>query len=411
MALADLREKWDKTHLCGSIYGEHCEHFLYTQEKIEYNNKALDRYCIYCTANGKARKISGAAAWTGLTPKYCYKRQEQEITEDKTMAFDFSNIRAKGKLGGLSSFSASAAGDENVQIVSIPMDMIDPFSEGLHPFKSYTVDKIDELAESIKVNGLLQPIIVSRKKDGRYMIIAGHNRFRACQKNNMESIDAVIKNELTPAQQKLMVDTNLEQRHKLTAKERALAYKIKHDCLKELGVNNPTALIAKENGENRKSVQRYLAISRLNPELLDMVDSDKLKLNVGVTISSIDEESQNSLSEYLSDDEKATVSDKQAMAIKTEAAVKVLSVDDIAEILEDKPQKEKKKSDIIKISYSEIADKIYGLPQEEVKPMIEWLITTCNEQVRNYCVQEGYSISNEENIENYLMDENDDYEL
>lgn len=329
------------------------------------------------------------------------------------MAFDFTNIKAKGKLGGLSSFSSSAAVDENVQIVSIPIDMIDPFSEGLHPFKSYTVDKIDELAESIKVNGLLQPIIVSRKTDGRYMIIAGHNRFRACQKNNMESIDAVIKNELTPAQRKLMmVDTNLEQRHKLTAKERALAYKIKHDCLRELGVNNPTALIAKENGENRKSVQRYLAISRLSPELLDMVDSDKLKLNVGVTISSIDEESQNSLSEYLSEDEKATVSDKQAIAIKTEAAVKVLSVDDIAEILEDKPQKEKKKSDIIKISYADIADKIYGLPQEEVKPMIEWLITTCNEQVRNYCVQEGYlSANDEENIENYLMDKNDDYEL
>lgn len=330
------------------------------------------------------------------------------------MAFDFTSIKAKGKLNGLSSFSSISEADDNVKITPIPIDMIDPYTEGLHPFKSYTIDKIDELAESIKVNGLLQPIIVSRKTDGRYMIIAGHNRFRACQKNNMDTIDAVVRNELTATQRKLMmVDTNLEQRHKLTAKERALAYKIKQECLKELGATNPTAVIAKENGESRKSVQRYIAISRLTPELLDMVDTDRIKLSVGVAVSSVDSETQNSLSEYLiSEGEKATVDEKQAKEIQLEATVKPLSVDDIAEILEKKPQKEKKQSDVIKISYADIADKIYGLPQEEVKPMIEWLITTCNEQVRNYCVQEGYlSANDEENIENYLMDENDDYEL
>lgn len=96
MASTNLKEKWDRTHLCGSIYGEHCEHLMYaTQEKNEYNNKALDIYCVYCTANGTARKIGGAATWTGLSPKYCYKRHNQEITEDKTMAFDFTNIKAK----------------------------------------------------------------------------------------------------------------------------------------------------------------------------------------------------------------------------------------------------------------------------------------------------------------------------
>ena len=116
------------------------------------------------------------------------------------MAFDFTNIKAKGKLNGLSSFSSLPAEDDTVKITPIPIDMIDPYTESLHPFKSYTVDKIDELAESIKVNGLLQPIIVSRKSDGRYMIIAGHNRFRACQKNNMDTIDAVIRNELTATQ-------------------------------------------------------------------------------------------------------------------------------------------------------------------------------------------------------------------
>ena len=107
------------------------------------------------------------------------------------MAFDFTNIKAKGKLnGGLSSFSSLPAEDDTIKITPIPIDMIDPYTESLHPFKSYTVDKIDELAESIKVNGLLQPIIVSRKSDGRYMTQPfpcvsekqhGHYR-RSCQK-------------------------------------------------------------------------------------------------------------------------------------------------------------------------------------------------------------------------------------
>ncbi len=421
MASTNLKEKWDRTHLCGSIYGEHCEHLMYaTQEKNEYNNKALDIYCVYCTANGTARKIGGAATWTGLSPKYCYKRHNQEITEDKTMAFDFTNIKAKGKLNGLSSFSSLPAEDDTVKITPIPIDMIDPYTESLHPFKSYTVDKIDELAESIKVNGLLQPIIVSRKSDGRYMIIAGHNRFRACQKNNMDTIDAVVRNELTATQRKLMmVDTNLEQRHKLTAKERALAYKIKQDCLKELGATNPTAVIAKENGESRKSVQRYIAISRLTPELLDMVDTDRIKLSVGVTVSAVDTETQNSLSEYLiSEGEKATVDEKQAKEIQLEATVKPLSVDDIAEILEKKPQKEKKQSDIIKIHYADIADSVMGLPKEEIEPLVRWLLTNNKAQIADYCNDKGFvsvaettADSDAESIDGILMDDNEEFDI
>ena len=330
------------------------------------------------------------------------------------MAFDFTNIKAKGKLNGLSSFSSLTAEDDTVKITPIPIDMIDPYTESLHPFKSYTVDKIDELAESIKVNGLLQPIIVSRKSDGRYMIIAGHNRFRACQKNNMDSIDAVIRNELTATQRKLMmVDTNLEQRHKLTAKERALAYKIKQECLKELGATNPTAVIAKENGESRKSVQRYIAISRLTPELLDMVDTDRIKLSVGVAVSAVDKETQNSLSEYLiSEGEKATVDEKQAKEIQLEATVKPLSVDDIAEILE------KKQSDIIKIHYADIADNVMGLPIEEIEPLVRWLLSNNQSQIADYCNDKGFTSVTEttaandvESIDGILMDDEDEFDI
>ncbi len=252
------------------------------------------------------------------------------------------------------------------------------------------------------------------------MIIAGHNRFRACQKNNMDTIDAVVRNELTATQRKLMmVDTNLEQRHKLTAKERALAYKIKQDCLKELGATNPTAVIAKENGESRKSVQRYIAISRLTPELLDMVDTDRIKLSVGVTVSAVDTETQNSLSEYLiSEGEKATVDEKQAKEIQLEATVKPLSVDDIAEILEKKPQKEKKQSDIIKIHYADIADSVMGLPKEEIEPLVRWLLTNNQSQIADYCNDKGFvsvaettADSDAESIDGILMDDEDEFKI
>ena len=270
------------------------------------------------------------------------------------MAFDFTNIKAKGKLNGLSSFSSLPAEDDTVKITPIPIDMIDPYTESLHPFKSYTVDKIDELAESIKVNGLLQPIIVSRKSDGRYMIIAGHNRFRACQKNNMDTIDAVVRNELTATQRKLM-----------------------------------------------------------------MVDTDRIKLSVGVTVSAVDTETQNSLSEYLiSEGEKATVDEKQAKEIQLEATVKPLSVDDIAEILEKKPQKEKKQSDIIKIHYADIADSVMGLPKEEIEPLVRWLLTNNQSQIADYCNDKGFvsvaettADSDAESIDGILMDDEDEFKI
>lgn len=164
------------------------------------------------------------------------------------------------------------------------------------------------------------------------MIISGHNRYRACLKNCADSIEAVVRNELTMIQCRLMmVDTNLEQRHKLSVKERALAYKIKHECLKELGVTNHTASIARENGENRRSV----AISRLTPALLDMADNERIKLNTAVTLSSLDKQTQDNLAEYLETTDNRQITERQAAILKNTSADKSPSVSEIAELFND----------------------------------------------------------------------------
>lgn len=325
------------------------------------------------------------------------------------MAFDFTDIKARtGKLAGLSSFS-SVASEGSSQIVRIPMDLIEPFAEGAHPFREYTPEKLDELAESIKINGLLQPIIVFRKTDGRYMIISGHNRYRACLKNCADSIEAVVRNELTMIQSRLMmVDTNLEQRHKLSVKERALAYKIKHECLKEFGVTNPTASIARENGENRRSVQRYLAISRLTPALIDMADNERIKLNTAVTLSSLDKQTQDNLAEYLETTDNRQITERQAAILKNSSADKSLSLSEIAELFNDSLTKSKRNSSFVRICYDDISASLDGIPEKETGKLIRWLLSVSPEKIEEYRKINGLvgtqNISDELSEENYYAE-------
>ena len=106
------------------------------------------------------------------------------------------------------------------------------------------------------------------------------------------------------------------------------------------------------------------------------------------------------------------------VAVVVEATVKPLSVDDIAEILEKKPQKEKKQSDIIKIHYADIADSVMGLPKEEIEPLVRWLLTNNQSQIADYCNDKGFvsvvettADSNAESIDGILMDDEDEFRI
>ena len=294
-------------------------------------------------------------------------------------AFDFSGMKAKSKLGGLSSFSVGVA--EGDVITNIPVDMLDSFDG--QPFKMYSSERMEELKESIQNNGLLQPIVVTRKDNGRYLILAGHNRVQAHREIGYTEIKAVVKTELSQSEAKLiMLDTNLCQRLKLSVKERTKAYVMKHEALRDLGYSNATAIISKENAESKRSVQRYLALGRLEDDLLDRVDKEEINIKTGVNLSSLDKESQRNLEEYISEN-KVKLNETNSAELKEAAADKVLTTDDIADILEE-PQKKKKAPTEIKIKYADIKDKLYGLPIDEVRPLIDWLFVKYTDEVREY---------------------------
>lgn len=143
------------------------------------------------------------------------------------MAFDFSNIKAKGKLNGLSFYSSVS---DNDSVHEIPLDLIDSF-EG-HPFSVIDNDDMIQLTESVKHNGIMNPAIVREKGSGRYELISGHRRKRACELVGLETLKAYVKQLTDEEATIIMVDSNL-QREKILPSERAFAYKMKYEVLKK----------------------------------------------------------------------------------------------------------------------------------------------------------------------------------
>lgn len=144
------------------------------------------------------------------------------------MAFDFSNIKAKGKLNGLSFYSPVS---DNDSVHEIPLDLIDSF-EG-HPFSVVDNDDMVQLTESVKHNGIMNPAIVREKGSGRYELISGHRRKRACELAGLKTLKAYVKQLTDEEATIIMVDSNL-QREKILPSERAFAYKMKYEVLKKV---------------------------------------------------------------------------------------------------------------------------------------------------------------------------------
>ena len=221
------------------------------------------------------------------------------------MAFDFSNIKAKGKLNGLSFYSSVS---DNDSVHEIPLDLIDSF-EG-HPFSVVDNDDMIQLTESVKHNGIMNPAIVREKGSGRYELISGHRRKRACELAGLETLKAYVKHPGGGAcsEQRLhssLGDSNL-QREKILPSEKAFAYKMKYDILKK-SVGRPATdklspvatksgrtdeQIGDMFGESKDTVRRYIRLTYLIKEIRDMVDDDKLSIRAAVEISYIQPEKQ-----------------------------------------------------------------------------------------------------------------------
>lgn len=234
-------------------------------------------------------------------------------------------------------------------IVKIKISQIDDFKD--HPFLVNDDDELKQLANSIKENGLLNPIIVRPKKNERYELISGHRRKLASQLNGMKEIDAFIKELNDDEATIFMVDSNM-YRERILPSERAFAYKMKLEAIKHQGKKLDTSttgvsklrsdeIIARENGESREKVRRYVRLTYLIPEILKLVDNsvihDKrtyltIGLKPAVELSYLTKEEQKLLySTFIYDD--LTPSHGQAIKIRELSKKKQLNYNTLCEIL------------------------------------------------------------------------------
>ena len=243
------------------------------------------------------------------------------------------------------------------KVQNISLDLIDEFPN--HPFKVLDNDEMNKLVDSIKEsNGVLVPTIVRKKNNGRYEMVSGHRRMRASQLLGLETIPSIVKNLTDDEATIIMVDSNI-QREKLLPSEKAFAYKMKMDAIKHQGKSTSgqvvqklesADLLGKENDESGRQVRRYIRLTYLIPELLDMVDKEKIALGPAISLSYLNEDYQNSLLDYIQYFD-ATPSQGQANELKRLFQNNELEVQKIKEIMmKEKPnQVEKIKLDASRI--------------------------------------------------------------
>lgn len=231
------------------------------------------------------------------------------------------------------------------QISSIPINRLHAF-EG-HPYKVLDNEEMDSLTESIRENGVLVPALVRPLEcvPGEYEVIAGHRRAHAAKRAGLETVPAFVYDIDRDAAAILLVDSNLHREHILPS-EKAFAYKLKYDAMRHQGTPSQVGTklrtdeqLARETGESRNQVQRYLRLTHLIPPLLDLVDEGRIAFSVGVELSYLDQPAQEHVAELIARDE-ITPSFSQAVRMhrETSQGFESISKERIDEIMsEEKP--------------------------------------------------------------------------
>ncbi len=217
------------------------------------------------------------------------------------------NKRPGQQLRGLSVQELLGVSNEE-SAMDIEIRLIQPFKN--HPFRVVDDEKMQDLVESIKVNGVLSPVLLREAEHGRYEMISGHRRMHAAKLAGLDTIPAIIRDMTDDEATIIMVDANI-QREELLPSEKAFALKMKMDAMRHQGTSRHngekqesqiTASIVGENsGMAARSVQRYVRLTELIPALLDYVDQKRLQFILAVEISYIDKEVQEWLYEYIRD--------------------------------------------------------------------------------------------------------------
>ena len=242
------------------------------------------------------------------------------------MAFDTSGIRLKPCVD-LFSTEASRQDASLEKIREIPLDQLVPFKD--HPFKVIDDESMMDTVQSIREHGILLPLIARPMPEGKYEIVSGHRRSHAGKLAGLETVPVIVRELDDDAAVILMVDSNL-QRENILPSERAFAFKMKLEAMKHQGKRGDLTcgqvghkligtkardVLAEQVNESARNVQRYIRLTELLPELLDLVDERKLAFNSAVEVSYLNPEEQGWLAETI-DSEQSTPSLSQAQRLK-----------------------------------------------------------------------------------------------
>lgn len=245
-------------------------------------------------------------------------------------------------------------GQQREMIRSVPLSLIDDFPE--HPFKVKDDEEMEKLKDSISLYGVLTPVVARRCENGRYELISGHRRKYACKALGIEFMPAIVREMSREEAVIAMVDSNLQREHILPS-EKAFAYKMKLEALKcqgkrtdltsapmvqKLGDGTSRFSIGNENGESGEQIRRYIRLTELVPELLELVDDGRMAFRPAVEISYLTEDEQRDLVETI-DSEDCTPSLSQACRMKKLSQEGKLDMDTIFAIMTEEKANQKEK--------------------------------------------------------------------
>ena len=239
------------------------------------------------------------------------------------MPIDSGNLALKG-LDDLFSTEENRQEEQREQVQQIPIDELHPFTN--HPFKVLDDEAMTRTVESIAQYGVLAPLIARPRPEGGYEIISGHRRQYAAKLAGLDTLPVIVRQMSDDAAVILMVDSNLQREHILPS-ERAFAYKMKLEAIKNQGARSDSTssqvgmklqvldIVGQEAGDSRNQVHRFIRLTNLVPELLDMVDEKKIAFNPAVELSYLDESQQRDFLEAMDGTQNAP-SVSQAQQLK-----------------------------------------------------------------------------------------------
>ena len=226
-------------------------------------------------------------------------------------------------------------------VTEIDVEKIYPFEN--HPFKVVEDEKMEELIESIRYNGVLTPVVVRPDDEGGYEMISGHRRLFAVNKIGLLTIPATIKEMDDDDAVIAMVDSNI-QREEILPSEKAFAYRMRYEAMRHQGMRKTSSQVgtklradeelAEQVGESRNQVHRFIRLTEVIPELLDLIDRGNIAIMTGVDISHIDQKIQKWLYEYIRDN--GTIKSYQIIALREEINTNPdLTQEEVIQILKD----------------------------------------------------------------------------